>query len=165
MTNIQASRYIYENAETEYQRYYFDDTTGGFILIHIEHKTTASEIFIARTFAQEGKQVKLLSENSQTKTPDAEIDGELWEFKELKNADNVRGATQQDMREGKKQAKNIAYYINQECELIDINEGIKSAIRLDTKRLLLKVSLIFNDNLTLTLTRTEIENGASFEEF
>ncbi|MEC4984521.1 MAG: hypothetical protein SAJ37_11010 [Oscillatoria sp. PMC 1068.18] len=55
MTNIQASRSIYENAETEYQRYYFDDNTGGFILIHIEHKTTASEIFIARTFAQEEK--------------------------------------------------------------------------------------------------------------
>ncbi|WP_333325734.1 hypothetical protein [Microcoleus sp. Aus8_D1] len=34
---IQTSRAIYENAEPEYQRYYFDEVAGGFFLIHQQH--------------------------------------------------------------------------------------------------------------------------------
>ena len=31
---IEESREIYQNAGSEYQRYYFDEDTGGFVLIH-----------------------------------------------------------------------------------------------------------------------------------
>ena len=162
--NIQESRKVYDSFSEEYQRYYFDELTGGFVLIHQNHNTTPSEIFVAQIFAQSGKQVKLLSEQTKEgfKTPDALIDGELWEFKELKNAINIRGATQKDIRNGRKQAGNIAYHLNQDYNIDDINAGIQSAIRFDPQKLVEKITLIFNDETWKTLTREEIDHGESF---
>ncbi len=161
---IEESREIYQNSGSEYQRYYFDEDTGGFVLIHQEHKLTDSEVFVAETFARQGRRVKLLSEQNLEgiKTPDAELDGEFWEFKELRNARNVRGAVQQDIREGKKQARNIAYYINQDFNILDINAGIQTAIRFDESRLVQQITLIFRTGSLKTLTRSELENGESF---
>ncbi len=162
--NIEESREFYNNIDKEYERYYFDEITGGFVIIHQNHNITVSEMFVALVFAKLGKQVKLLSEQTGEgmKTPDAEIDGELWEFKELKNALNVRGATQRDIRNGRKQARNIAYHLNQDYNIDDINGGIESAIRFDPQRLVEKITLIFNDETLITLTREEIDNGTSF---
>ncbi len=80
---IQQSQEIYQNAPLEYERHYFDQNTGGFVLIHQNHKTTPSEVFVAEVLARQGKRVKLLSEQLVTrgKVPDAEIDGQFWEFK------------------------------------------------------------------------------------
>lgn len=162
---VQQSREIYNSAEPEYERYYFDINTGGFVLIHQDHNTSSSEIFVALVFAKQGKQVKLLSEKTELreKTPDAEVDCEVWELKELRNATNVRGAAQRDMRDGKKQARNIAYHINQDYDIADINAGIRSAIRLDDKRLIEKITLVFNKGDEKTLTREELENGEDFQ--
>ena len=161
---IEESREIYQNAGSEYQRYYFDEDTGGFVLIHQEHKLTDSELFVAETFAGQGSRVKLLGEQNLEgiKTPDAELDGEFWEFKELRNAINVRGAVQQDIREGKKQARNIAYHINQDFNIVDINAGIQTAIRFDENRLVQQITLIFRTGSFKTLTRSELENGEGF---
>jgi hypothetical protein len=162
--NIEESRKVYNSVGEEYERYYFDEVTGGFVLIHQDHNTTNSEVFVTQVFAKLGKQVKLLSEQTGdvVKTPDAEIDGELWKFKELKNAINVRGATQRDIRNGRKQARNIAYHINQDYNIDDINRGIESAIRFDPQQLVEKITLIFNDETLITLTREELDNGKRF---
>jgi hypothetical protein len=161
---IQKSLKIYQDAASEYQRYYFDINTGGFVLIHQDHNITSSEQFVAKILANQGNQVKLLSEKwaNEGKIPDAEIDDDLWEFKELTNAINVRGAVQRDIRDGKKQASNIVYHINQPCDRADINQGIASAIRMEQKKLILKIILIFPDGTYKLLTREEIENGQSF---
>lgn len=163
--NIEKNREVYNNAGQEYERYYFDEISGGFILIHQNHNLTESEIFVARIFAQSGKKVTLLSEQTEegVKTPDAEIDQELWEFKELKNAINLRGATQRDIRNGRKQAGNIAYHINQDYDISRINAGIESALRFDQERLVQKITLVFNDNKIETLTREELDNGNRFQ--
>lgn len=162
---IQLSWELYDSAESEYEKHYFHEQTGGFVLIHQSHNTTASEKFVAEVFARQGKQVKLLSERTEVgvKIPDAEVDGEFWEFKELRNATNIRGAVQRDIREGRKQARNIAYHINQEHDIIDINAGIESAIRFDDRRLLEKITLIFNSQESETLSREELENGERFQ--
>jgi hypothetical protein len=161
---VKPSCEVYNGAESEYQRYYFDIDSGGFVLIHREHSTTVSEIFVAEFLAKQGNQVKLLSERAELreKTADAEVDGELWEFKELRNATNVRGAVQRDIRDGKKQARNIAYHINQDYNILDINEGIRSAVRMDSRRLIGKITLIYNSCESETLTREELENGQNF---
>ncbi len=49
---IQQSKEIYENALVEYERHYFDRNTGGFVLIHQNHNTSLSEIFIAEVLAK-----------------------------------------------------------------------------------------------------------------
>ncbi len=164
---IEQSRELYDNYSFEYEQHYFDENTGGFVLIHRNHNTTPSEVFVAEVFAEQGKRVKLLSEQfwEGRKVPDAEIDEEFWEFKELCNATNIRGATQRDIREGRKQARNIAYHINQAYDISRINAGIESAIRFDDKQLVEKITLIFNNGYSETLTREEIENGERFQGF
>lgn len=163
--DINKSRDTYNRGGEEYERYYFDEDTGGFILIHRDHNTTDSEIFVAKILARSGKQVKLLTEKmgNRVKTPDAEINGELWEFKELKNAINIRGATQKDIRTAKKQAPNIGYHINQEHEINRINAGIESALRFDSEKLIQTITLIFNTENFETLTREELDNGKRFQ--
>lgn len=61
---IQESQQIYDLAESEYERYYFDDNAGGFVLIHQDQNRTDSELFMARVFASLGRRVKLLSEQA-----------------------------------------------------------------------------------------------------
>ena len=95
---IETSRAIYENAEPEYQRYYFDEVAGGFVLIHQQHNLNNSEIFIAEVLAKIGMRVRMLSEQAAegTRTPDAEIDGRICEFKELtESTRNIRYRVQE----------------------------------------------------------------------
>ncbi len=61
---IQESQEIYNFAEPEYERYFYDENTGGFVLIHQDHNTNDSERFVAEAFAVQGKRVKLLSEQA-----------------------------------------------------------------------------------------------------
>jgi hypothetical protein len=103
---IETSRAIYENAEPEYQRYYFDEIAGGFVLIHQQHNLNDSESFVAEVLAKMGKRVRLLSEQAAegVPTPDAEIDGEICEFKELtKYTKNIRYRLQEGISRAKNQ--------------------------------------------------------------
>jgi hypothetical protein len=52
---IRQSKAIYENAEPEYRRYYFDEVAGGFVLIHQQHNLNDSESFVAEVLAKMGK--------------------------------------------------------------------------------------------------------------
>jgi hypothetical protein len=75
---IETSRAIYENAEPEYRRYYFDEIAGEFVLIHQQHNLNNSEIFLAEVLATMGKRVRMLSEKAaeSVRTPHAEIDSQ-----------------------------------------------------------------------------------------
>ena len=76
---IETSRAIYENAEPEYRRYYFDEIAGGFVLIHQQHNLNNSESWVAEVLAKMGKRVRImLSEQAArgARTPDAERDGQ-----------------------------------------------------------------------------------------
>ncbi|WP_333171317.1 MULTISPECIES: CdiA C-terminal domain-containing protein [unclassified Microcoleus] len=63
----------------------------------------------------------------------------------------------------KKRARNVAYHINTEVDIADINKGITRAMVWDTERLLQKITLIFNDGKVQELTREELDNGESFQ--
>ncbi|MEG4579984.1 hypothetical protein QUA71_10290 [Microcoleus sp. MON1_C5] len=82
---IETSRAIYENAESQYQRYYCDEIAGGFVLIQRHQNLNNSEFFLAEVLAKIGMRVKMLSEQEVegVTTPDAERDGQICEFKEL----------------------------------------------------------------------------------
>ena len=45
---IQQSKEIYETALVEYERHYFERNTEGFVLIHKNHNTSLSEIFMLK---------------------------------------------------------------------------------------------------------------------
>jgi len=61
---IETSRAIYENAEPQYQRYYFDEIAGGFVLIHQQHNLNNSESWVAEVLAKMGKRVRMLSDRA-----------------------------------------------------------------------------------------------------
>ncbi|HBB35514.1 MAG TPA: hypothetical protein DC064_27925 [Cyanobacteria bacterium UBA9273] len=163
---IRESEQIYNLAEPEYERHYYDGYTGGFVLIHQAHNTTASEIFTAEVLARLGRRVKLLSEQSASgiRTPDAEINGEIWEFKELtQEAVSIKNTIQRGVAIAKKRASNVAYHINTEANIGDINRGITRAMVWDTEMLLQKIALVFNDGNVQVLTREELDNGQYFQ--
>ena len=162
---IRESQNIYNFADPEYERYYYDNDTGGFVLIHLNHNTNDSERFVAEIFAKLGRRVKLLSEQAAPgiRTPDAEIDGEIWEFKELSpEAVSIKNTVQRGVAVAKKRAPNIAYHINTDADVEDINKGITRAMVWDTERLLQKIAIVFNDRKLQVLTREELDNGESF---
>ncbi|MEG3851013.1 hypothetical protein QT971_28580 [Microcoleus sp. herbarium19] len=164
---IRESQNIYDFADPEYERYYDDDDTGGFVLIHVNHNTNDSEKFVAEVFAKLGRRVKLLSEQAApgVRTPDAEIDGEIWEFKELSpEAVSIKNTVQRGVAVAKKRAPNVAYHINTEVDIEDINRGISRAMVWDTERLLQKISIVFNDSQVQILTREELDNGQYFSQ-
>jgi hypothetical protein len=165
---IEESRQIYENAEPEYRRYYFDESAGGFVLIHQDHNLNNSESFVAEVLAKMGKRVTLLSEQAAEglRTPDAEIDGEICEFKELtEQTQNIRDRVQEGISRAKNQgASAVVFHINREnYEVWKINAGIKQALFWDTEKQIQKFILVFNSEQIQIITREEWKNGRSFQ--
>lgn len=164
---IQQSKGIYENAEPEYRRSYFDEVGGGFVLIHQQHNLNDSESFVAEVLAKMGKRVTLLSEQAAegVRTPDAEIDGEICEFKELTNSTkNIRYRIQEGISRAKNQgAAAVIIHINRETyEFWKINDGIRKAFYWDEKQLIQTIILVFNSQEVQKITREEWENGRRF---
>ena len=164
---IQTSRAIYENAEPEYQRYYFDEVAGGFVLIHQQHNLNNSEIFIAEVLAKIGKRVRMLSEQAAqgVRTPDAEIDGHICEFKELtKESNNLKNRVQEGFGKAKNQSANVViFHVNIEIyDIREIDQGIRQAIYWDVQQLIQTVILVFNNQSVQKITREEWENGERF---
>lgn len=164
---IQQSKAIYENAEPEYQRSYFDEVTGGFVLIHQQHNLNDSESFVAEVLAKMGKKVKLLSEQAAegVRTPDAEIDGEICEFKELtKESSNLKNRVQEGFGKAKNQSANaVIFHVNIEIyDIREIDEGIRQAIYWDVNNLMQTIILVFNNQSVQKITREEWENGKRF---
>jgi hypothetical protein len=166
-SDLQESKRLYNNAQPEYHRYYYDSNTGGFILIHLYYNTNSSEIFLAEILAKQGKRVKLLSEQGDegVKTPDANINGKIWEFKELSpDAISIKNTIQRGVAVAKKRAPNLVYYINNEnANIKDINRGIARTIIGDIEQLLQTIILVFNDGNIQALPREKIDNGKYFQ--
>ncbi len=164
---IQQSKAIYENAEPEYRRYYFDEVAGGFVLIHQQHNLNDSESFVAEVLAKMGKRVTLLSEQAAegVRTPDAEIDGEICEFKELtKESSNLKNRVQEGFGKAKNQSANaVIFHVNIEIyDIREIDEGIRQAIYWDVNNLMQTIILVFNNQSVQKITREEWENGKRF---
>lgn len=164
---IQQSQEIYNSAESGYERYYFDADTAGFVLIHQNHQTSESNRFIAQTLARQGRRVKLLSEQAPegVKTPDAEVDGDIYEFKELtEQSQSLRNRVQEGISKARSQgATRVVYHINRESyNLEQINRGIRQAFFWDIEQQIQAIALVFRTGETQTITREEWENGRRF---
>ncbi|MDS3861076.1 hypothetical protein RIF25_09690 [Thermosynechococcaceae cyanobacterium BACA0444] len=167
---IAQNRIAYKAAGPEYERHYFDEQTGGYVLIHEGHNRSddfASELFISEVFAKQGQVVELVDESRKeqyVRRFDALVDGENWEFKVLTTkAKNVRGAFQQGLIKGRSQAPRIAYYINRDAAIRDLNFGLKQAIYIDREdQKIQRVALVFRDGSINQRSRGEIDAGQYF---
>jgi hypothetical protein len=165
---IETSKAIYQNAEPEYQQHYFDEVSGGFVLIHQQHNLNNSEIFVAEVLAKMGKRVTLLSEQAAVgvRTPDAEIDGQICEFKELtEQTQNIRDRVQEGISRAKNQgASAVIFHINREnYDVWKINAGIKQALFWDTGKQIQEIIFVANSKQIQTITREDWQNGRPFQ--
>jgi hypothetical protein len=138
------------------------------VLIHQQHNLNNSESFVAEVLAKMGKRVILLSEQAAegVRTPDAEIDGEICEFKELtEQTQNIRDRVQEGISRAKTQgAATVILHINREnYEVWKINAGIKQALFWDTKKQIQKLILVPNSEQIQIITREEWKNGRYFQ--
>ena len=164
--DISKSQELYESAKSEYQRTYFDEQTGGFVLTHEQHgkQDIQSEQFVAQAFARQGKHVRLLKEiglPEGVKTPDAEIEVVLWDFKRLtEGATSLANRVQAGIKHAIKQsAVNVGYHIDRsEYDLSEIERGIKRALDLDIAEQIDRVVLIFRDGSMDIYDRTRFES-------
>ncbi|MDS3860053.1 hypothetical protein RIF25_04445 [Thermosynechococcaceae cyanobacterium BACA0444] len=138
MDNINQNRRKYQAAGLEYEKHYFDEQTGGYVLIHEGHNRGDDfnlGAFVSEVFAKQGQVVELVDEHGQEKYVrrfDALVDGEKWEFKVLTNkAKNVRGAFQNGLVKGRSQAPRIAYHINRQVHVSDLNVGLERTMYID----------------------------------
>jgi Contact-dependent growth inhibition CdiA C-terminal domain len=165
---IQQSKAIYENAEPEYRRYYFDEVAGGFVLIHQDHNLNNSESFVAEVLAKIGKRVTLLSEKAVAgvRTPDAEIDGQICEFKELtESTRNIRYRVQEGISRAKNQGvAAVIFHINREnYDVWKINAGIKQGLFWDTQNQIQEIIFVANSKQIQIITREDWQNGRPFQ--
>jgi hypothetical protein len=164
---IQKSRNFYNSAGGDYQQYYFDEETGGFVLIHQSHNTTDSDRLIAETLAKQGMKVKLLTEQAASGvfTPDAEVNGEIYEFKELtEQSKSLMNRVQEGIGQARKQgATTVIYHINRSrYEIWQINRGIRQAFFWDKSQQIQKIGLLLPNEQIEIITREEWENGKYF---
>jgi Contact-dependent growth inhibition CdiA C-terminal domain len=161
---LRESREIFDNSAPEYEHIYFDDATGGFVLVHEEHnrgESFDSELFVAQTLAKGGRRVFLLDESETVagSRPDARIDREIWDFKRL-TPDVVAFANrvQAGIKAARKQsATKVAYHIDRDDFALDeIERGIKRAFFLDVQEQVQAVILVFKNEETITYNRDEL---------
>jgi Contact-dependent growth inhibition CdiA C-terminal domain len=161
---VRKSQEIFDNSEPKYDRTYFDEATGGFVLVHEGHnrgESFISELFIAQTLAKRGSRVFLLDESETIvgSRPDARVDREIWDFKRLTpDAVAFTNRIQAGIKAARKQsAVKVAYHIDREdFDLDEIERGIKRAFFLDVREQVQAVILVFKDEETITYTRDDL---------
>ncbi|WP_157776154.1 hypothetical protein [Gloeomargarita lithophora] len=165
---IRRSKQIYRQAGDAYERVRFNPDNGGFVLVHWGHnrgESYESELFVAQVLANQGRRVTLLNEmgmGAGVKTPDADIDGNLADFKRLtQTTQNVAARVQEGFLTAKKQGVAwVVYHLDRDSTNISrINRGLASAFLIDRKGKIQRVTVVFNEISTKTLTREEWLNG------
>jgi hypothetical protein len=172
LEKVAKSKDIFDNAEPEYERYYFDEAMGGFVLVHEGHnrgESFGSELFVAEVFAKNGSQVKLLDESDAVdgKRPDAQIDGKMWDFKRLtQKTERIDRRVQEGYLTARKQgAIGVAFHVDRaEIDIPEINKGVKQAIYWDRSKQIDIIAIIHEDKLS-ALDINEWQNGQGFREF
>jgi hypothetical protein len=160
------SQILYDLAEPEYDRAYFNPSNGGFILLHTHHnrQNLTSEIFVAQALADCGCRVYLLPETGLpegVKTPDAEVNGEPWDFKCLTAetiafANRVQASIKVARRQG---AIGVGYHVDTDnYDLGEIRRGIRRAFDLDLDQQIQQVLLVFRDREPIVYRRENIQS-------
>jgi Contact-dependent growth inhibition CdiA C-terminal domain len=161
---LAASQILYDSAGSEYGRSYFNPATGGFILVHGAHnrQSLASELFVAQSLANQGQRVYLLPEAglpAGIKTPDAEVDGQLWDFKCLTSetiafANRVQAGIKIARRQG---AIGVGYHVDtDDYDLSEIRRGIRRAFDLDLDQQIQQVLVVFRREPPIVYQRENV---------
>lgn len=97
---IAASRKSFEAYGPEWEKAYFDERSGGFVVIDKQRAAKGNtnkqefakfskEVEIAEVYAQNGHKIEMLEEDSRKSSCDARIDGILADFKRTSSHNNI----------------------------------------------------------------------------
>lgn len=83
----------------------FDFNSGGYIVSHSGHNNNLHELITAKAFMKQGNEVRLLDESLPGKTPDAEIKGVIYDFKNINSSalnitNNIRNKLEDAANQG-----------------------------------------------------------------
>jgi hypothetical protein len=148
----------------DYEQVYFDQITGGSVLVHPGHnrgKSFGSELFVANVLARNGSTVKLLDESDKVtgKRPDADIDGEIWDFKTLTSETTAfANRVQAGIKEARKQgAIKVAYYIDRDnYDYEEVKRGIKRALDLDLSKQIQVIVVVLQNGELIIFNRSSL---------
>jgi hypothetical protein len=143
MSNKHPNLMLFEAYDENWQQHFYDANSNGYVVIHKEHGKHEREgnLKIALRLAQMGYRVELLPVSVDRLSPDATVDGEIWEFKSTLGS---YSSIQSRLREGKEQSSKIILALPSEFILGDILRGILSAINVDKDRKIEVVALLFD---------------------
>ena len=162
---VQQNQIIYESYdEKEWMKIHFDNQSGGFLVAHIKHGRyeIAQNKAISLRLVAMGKTVELLPITVDMYSADANIDGEIWELKEVVGSVS---SVQNRLRKGKRQARNVLLVIKSDDFIaVDILRGIMSSINFDAANRINKVGILFPNNELVELTKQDIQRRY-FDEF
>ena len=152
---------------TIYIKEYYDFDTQGFVVIHKAHGLNEIEgnKTIAILLAKLGFRVALLANMPNVPTPDATVNEDIWEFKTISKATNLKNRVQLDIKNGKRQASNILIFIAQRYNIDDIRAGIYKAVKFDVKEMIQRIGILFQDGRLILIERIEILDSSYREKF
>jgi Contact-dependent growth inhibition CdiA C-terminal domain len=147
----------------------FTAPNGGTMEVHEEHFTEelAENQFFGLVLALAGKHVRLrpYSYVQNVKNPDAEIDGQVVDFKFPRYSKNPHQAIQQNIKEANGQGASIAviYLGNPNIEQNDIRRALIAALQAGWNRRIQSVWLIYPNLVLLEIPRNAIEDKSFIE--
>jgi hypothetical protein len=162
---IRQRREVFENPEAGYQPTFFDRASGGYVWVHENHNqgdSYQSELFVAKQLAKEGAVVKLISERAEPgiPTPDADVDGVVFDFKRLTSAiKNPLNAIQRVIGEARRQgASGVALHFDGfSFDSLVINRAINSVFIGDSS--ISRIILVIKGEKPVDLSREDWQNG------
>lgn len=150
------SHLVYQNYDGNYRKVFFDQSTGGFVVHHLNHTSheLRDNIKTAKRLAQAGEAVELLDDKIEGKSPDALVSGLLYEFKITGGS---ASSVQNLIRKGKNQASRILLKLPGEFIISNILRGMMRAVNVDKENRIKSITLLFPDETLIELSRKEIE--------
>ena len=125
---IKAAIQKYNSYDSEWEKAYFDELSGGYNVYHINHNFSKkggggdAEITVGKILAKyNGKQVEFLPEGGK-KSPDVKFDNKTWDIKLIDNANET--TIRNNIKDARK-AENVIFYWDYSIEKL---EYLRSAI-------------------------------------
>jgi Contact-dependent growth inhibition CdiA C-terminal domain len=165
---MQTNRSLFESYdENYYKKIFFDEDSNGFVVAHKEHGPyeLKGNKTIALMLVKHGYRVVLLGNEPEVTSADATLNDEIWEFKTISEATNLRNRVQGDIKNGKRQAPNILIFINQVYVAREITKGIYNAIKFDVKKTAQRIGILFQDGSLIIIERAEVLDKSYRDKF
>ena len=153
----------------------FDPNSGGYTVAHTGHNDYPHEYDMADAIAKDGKAVKLRDESTPdpafgNKTPDADIDGVVHDFKNFDSPNNVNGKVYNHIISSgsRSNAPGVTFNLRgNSASLDDVNQGLDDVRELIANEgvpsgMAEQVGLVYSDGTVAFLSKNEIINGAYF---